>query len=90
MTGEITIEDAIRSILVEIKKGMKENRDKPDVCAAYKKIGRHTLTLFDWSEIDWAKEYHNLFTEVKPRSAFNRPLQPGERNSSRRRVLQSR
>ena len=78
-TGGMTIEDAMKSILVESKKGIEENRDRPNVCAAYKKMGRHALTLFDWNGSDWAKEYHNLFAEEKPRSVFNRPLQPGER-----------
>lgn len=63
MFTEIATESTIKSIVTEIKKGLKKNKDKPEVCSALKKLGRFALTLFEWSYPDWAREYEKLFKE---------------------------
>ena len=63
MFSEIATETTIKTLVVEIKKELEENRDKPLVCAALKKLGRFALTQFEWSTPDWAKEYQQLFRE---------------------------
>ena len=61
--SEIATESTIKVIVAEIKKELKEKKDKTDVCVALKKLGRFALTLFEWSTPDWAKEYQKLFDE---------------------------
>lgn len=63
MLSEIAIEGIIKSAADEIKKELVLVKDKPEVCAALKKIGRFILTQFEWDTSDWAEEYTILFKE---------------------------
>ncbi len=63
MFSEVARENVVAQIVVEIKKELEESREKPEVCSALKKLGRFTLTLFDYSTPEWAKEYQQIFDE---------------------------
>jgi hypothetical protein len=61
MVSEIATEENIKVFVEKIKKELKRNNSKPDVCVVLKELGRFALTQFEWSTPDWAKEYHELF-----------------------------
>jgi len=63
MFSEIATEDLIQVLVVEIKKELGENKDKPDALASLKKLGRFALQQFEWSTPNWTKEYEELFRE---------------------------
>jgi len=54
--------NAIEAVVIEIKKVLGENKDKPDVCAALKRIGRSALDQLEGS-LDGEQEYRILFKE---------------------------
>lgn len=70
MFSEIATESTVREMVKQIKKELAENKDKPEVCAALKKIGRYALTLFEYSVPDWVLEYQQLFKEESPKAVF--------------------
>lgn len=61
MFSEIATETTIQAIVKEIEKELEQNKDKPEICEALKKIGRFALTQFEWSTPDWARRYEHLF-----------------------------
>lgn len=61
--SEIVTELTIKIFVTEIKKDLAESKNKPDVCAALKKLGRFALTKFEWSIPEWEEEYQKLFKE---------------------------
>lgn len=62
MFSEIAIEGVVKQMVSEIKKELLVTK-KPCEIKVLKKMGRFTLTLFDYSTPDWAKEYQILFSE---------------------------
>lgn len=56
-------EAVIEAVVAEIKRELCENGDKPEVCAALKRVGRFVLGQFEWNIPDWAQEYVELFRE---------------------------
>jgi len=68
MFSEITTEATIKAFVKKIEKELKQNKDKPEVCEALKKIGRFALTQFEWSTPDWARRYEQLFKDSKSKT----------------------
>jgi len=63
MFSEIATETTIKVIVGEIKKELELNGDKPDAIAALKKLGRFSLTQFEWDAPEWVEEFKKLFQE---------------------------
>ncbi|OGZ06717.1 MAG: hypothetical protein A2942_04410 [Candidatus Lloydbacteria bacterium RIFCSPLOWO2_01_FULL_50_20] len=65
MFSEFASAGTVAAIVAEIEKELKVNKDKPEVCVILRKLGRFSLTLFEWSAPDWARKYERLFKERK-------------------------
>ncbi len=63
IVSEFATEHTIEKVVVQIKKELEESRDKPEACSALKKLGRFSLTLFEYSTPQWVKEYSLIFKE---------------------------
>lgn len=61
--SEITTEGMIKWFVQSIEQELEHNKDNLEVCMVLKKLGRSTLTQFEWSTPDWAEKYVRLFTE---------------------------
>lgn len=64
MMTEIATEGTIKEIVQEIERLLAALKDKPDACAALKRVGRFALTQFEWNTPDWAQRYRTLFAEA--------------------------
>lgn len=63
MFSEVATEGIIREICEFVDKEITRRQAEPEVVKGLKSVGRHALTLFEWSEPEWAKEYKIKFIE---------------------------
>lgn len=63
--SECAEEFLIRRMAEELKQRLDRHSD-PKIRGVIKDIGRYTLTLFDWTTPEWAKEYDTIFREDEP------------------------
>jgi hypothetical protein len=63
MQGDIATEHTVRQMCVHIEAELILSQQKPDAIVALKRVGRHALTLFDYSTPDWAAGYSEIFKE---------------------------
>jgi len=63
MFSEITTEGSVGTFLRQIKHELEANKEKAEVCAVLRKLGRFGLSQFEWTAPEWAKGYEELFKE---------------------------